>query len=168
MASDGCIDGCCGAIFPTMMFDGNRWYPVSRRAPMAIDLFERHYSVPDKPSMRARHLKAGITPPGEALVLMTSCSRALFSWWKGIDHSGQTGVNCQIFRNESGHLSSELILEAEELAWRKWPRERLYTYVNGNKIASVNPGYCFKMAGWKDIGTTKGGLRILEKQFSPA
>ena len=27
----------------------------------------------------------------------------------------------------------------------------------------VNPGYCFKMAGWGFCGTTKGGLHILEK-----
>jgi hypothetical protein len=30
-------------------------------------------------------------------------------------------VNCAVFRNEGPVLSSDLILEAEELAWGRWP-----------------------------------------------
>jgi hypothetical protein len=39
----------------------------------------------------------------------------------------------------------------------------LYTYVNGRKVKSANPGYCFKRAGWRTCGKTAGGLIILEK-----
>lgn len=101
---------------------------------------------------------------------MTSDSLALCAWRKFIDDSGQEGVNCAIFRNEGPHLSSELILEAEELAWRKWSYHRLYTYINPRKIISANPGYCFKIAGWINARNSKGkilltksGKIILEK-----
>jgi hypothetical protein len=73
-------------------------------------------------------------------------------------------VNCAIFRNEGQRLSSDLILAAEEMAWRRWPGERLFTYVWDAKVKSVNPGYCFKMAGWTSCGRNKDGrLTILEK-----
>jgi hypothetical protein len=98
------------------------------------------------------------------MVLLTQQADALFVWRKFIDRSGQRGVNCAVFRNESPHLSSELILEAEELAWNRWPGERLYTYVNPLGITSANPGYCFKRAGWGWCGLTKKKkLVILEK-----
>ena len=75
------------------------------------------------------------------------------------------GINCAIFRNESPHLSSDMILDAEEIAWRRWPQARLFTYVKAEAIASRNPGYCFKRAGWRQCGITKvNKLVILEKE----
>ena len=99
--------------------------------------------------------------PGEHLVLMTMDALALFVWRKFRDASGQQGINCAIFRNEGPIRSSELVLEADALAWGKWPGQRLYTYVNAGKIQSPNPGYCFKKAGWHYVGQTKGDLVIL-------
>ncbi len=98
------------------------------------------------------------------MVLMNGDCTALFVWRKFIDDSGQQGVNCAVFRNEGPVLSSTLILEAEQLAWGRWPGERLYTYVAPQSIRSTNPGCCFKAAGWRRCGQTKGGLVILEKQ----
>lgn len=98
------------------------------------------------------------------MVLMTMDCNALFAWRKFINDDGNQGVNCAIFRNESPVLSSILILEAEQHAWARWPGERLYTYVHPGKIRSVNPGYCFKVAGWRQCGVTKGGLIVLEKE----
>jgi hypothetical protein len=94
--------------------------------------------------------------------LLTAKYDALFVWRKFLNASGEHGVNCAVFRNESNILSSKLIIEAMEIAWNRWPSERLYTYVNPKKIRSGNPGYCFKVAGWKNCGKTKGGLVILE------
>jgi hypothetical protein len=68
------------------------------------------------------------------------------------------------FRNEGNTLSSKLILDAEEIAWRRWPGQRLYTYVNPRGIRSNNPGACYKAAGWRRCGVTKWNkLVILEK-----
>ena len=36
----------------------------------------------------------------------------------------------------------------DSLAWERWPGERLFTYVDPNKVRSFNPGYCFLRAGW--------------------
>ena len=146
------------------MFVGS-WYAVKDGNVMARGLFDRHYS---------RHFyKDGRKPkqfvgPGEKMLLMTSDGTALFVWRKFISDDGQTGVNCAVFRNESERLSSSLILEAEQFAWDRWPGERLYTYVNPRGIKSVNPGYCFKRAGWKPCGITKvNKLVILEKYAAP-
>lgn len=98
-------------------------------------------------------------------MLMTSDSRAVFVWRKFISDAGEDGVNCAVFRNEAPelYLSSDLICEADQIAWQRWPGERLYTYVSPRKIRSSNPGYCFQCAGWQVCGHTKGGLVILEK-----
>lgn len=78
---------------------------------------------------------------------------------------GRGGVNCAVFRNESDLLSSTLILEAEALALQRWPdARRFYTYINPRAIASTNPGYCFKVAGWRRCGVTAAReLVVLEK-----
>ena len=143
-----------------MMYPGARWYAIKDGDPRGRWLLNRHYS--------ARHYKDGrrnrlFVGPGEKMVLLTTDGLALFVWRKFLSDNGQQGVNCAVFRNEGPYLSSELIREAEQLAWTRWPGERLYTYVNPEKVRSSNPGYCFLMAGWKKCGVSKGGLVILEK-----
>ena len=105
------------------------------------------------------------------MTMLTADCMALFAWRKGIDDCipPQSGVNCAVFRNKSTILSSELIKEADKIAWQKWYGERLYTYVNSKKIKSTHAGYCFLMAGWdyqrddkRNPVLTKGGLYILE------
>lgn len=142
-------------------FGLGHWYPVRDGDSRAVALYRRHYSC-RKASVRFGAF--GFTGPGTSMVLLTADALALFVWRKFIDHCIpiQTGVNCAVFRNESGIQSSVLIREACNLAWQRWPGERLYTYVNASKIRSVNPGYCFKMAGWRECGRSKGGLVILE------
>lgn len=136
------------------------WYGAKDGDPSGIALYERHYSCHHYSDGRPRKLFCG---PGGKIVLLTFDCDALFVWRKFIDASGQTGVNCAVFRNESPHLASELILEAERIAWARWPGERLYTYVNASSIRSANPGCCYRKAGWKRAGLTKGGLLIFEK-----
>jgi hypothetical protein len=98
------------------------------------------------------------------MVLIAPCARGLFVWRKFISGDGQEGVNCAVFRNEGAGLSSAMIEDACRLAWARWPGERLYTYVNGAKVASGNPGYCFKKAGFVRCGETKWNkLTILER-----
>jgi hypothetical protein len=124
-----------------------------------LALYNRHYSAYTYKDGRERKLFCG---PGEKMILLTEENDALFVWRKFIDRSGQKGINCAVFRNEGKILSSKLIIEAVKIAKKKWPNERLYTYVNARKIRSTNPGYCFLVAGWKKCGITKNGLLILE------
>jgi len=103
---------------------------------------------------------------GRKLVLRNSEGTVLFVWmwpFEEMRMDGQKGYNCSIFRNESPRRSSEIILEAEEMAFEKWGPNRVFTYVDGRKIKSANPGHCFKMAGWKHEGFSKSGLTLLAK-----
>lgn len=144
------------------------WLPAKDGDPRAAALYQRHYSCHQyADNRRANHANRNrflIVGPGEKMVLMTVNCDALWVWRKFRDKSGQTGVNCAVFRNESPVLSSVLIAEAEQLAWRRWPGERLYTYVDGGAVQSSNPGYCYQAAGWTKCGQTKTRkLVILEK-----
>lgn len=134
------------------------WYGVKDGDAIARSIFNRHYSRHFYADGRKPKLFVG---PGEKMVLMTPDFKALFVWRKFISADGQRGVNCAVFRNEGPEMSSLLILEAEQLAWAKWPGERLYTYVNPMKIKSSNPGYCFLKAGWVKVGVTKARKLVI-------
>ena len=138
----------------------NPWVPVKDGDGRAYGLYRRHYSARPKKAIRLRQF----VPPCESLVLLTLEQNALWVWtheqWR---KDGQSGLNCSVFRNEGARLSSDLILAAEEWAWEKWEQQRLFTYVDGSKIRSVNPGYCFKQAGWQRCGYSARGLLILDK-----
>ena len=67
---------------------------------------------------------------------------------------GLAGIECCIFRNESTILSSLLINEAIKLTRIFFGNYPIFTYVNPKKIKSVNPGYCFKKAGFKQMSRT--------------
>jgi hypothetical protein len=150
-----------------MMFDGH-WFAVSKADPRARAMYLRHYSSGGR-RHRHRDVLRPITGPGETMVLLTQDCLALFAWYRGIVANGaQQGVMCSIFRNEGPVLSSVLVEEACQLAWRRWPGERLFTYVWDSKVRSVNPGYCFKRAGWKACGRNADGrLTILERLPEP-
>ena len=136
------------------------WLPVKDGDRRALALFKRHYSFHEYKDGRQRNLFVG---PGFKIVLMTFNCDALFIWrkFRSMDH--QEGINCSVFRNEGKLLSSHLIIEAMAIAWERWQGQRLYTYVNAEKIKSANPGYCFKLAGWRVCGETAvNKLLILE------
>jgi hypothetical protein len=125
-----------------------------------LAMYERHYSAYQYKDGRRRTQFVG---PGEKVVLRTESADAVWVWRKFIDDSGQEGINCAVFRNESSHLSSTLIRQADTIADCLWPDSRHYTYVNAERIASKNAGFCFLKAGWKRCGKTKSGLLILER-----
>jgi hypothetical protein len=144
--------------------DLETWIVIADGNDEARELFDRHYSRKRYADGRTPKLFVG---PGAKMVLTTPCRRALFVWRKFISGDGQEGVNCAIFRTEIPRHeveASELVRAADELAFRRWPGERHYTYVNARRILSPNPGYCFKRAGWRFCGITKHNrLHILER-----
>ena len=132
-----------------------------------LDLHTRHYSRYQYADGRQRILFVG---PGDKLVLRTERGDAVFVWRKFVDDcidqrtgQRQEGVNCAIFRNEGKHISSSLIRQADAIADATWTDRRHYTYVDCQKVASSNPGYCFLAAGWRRCGMTKSGLLVLER-----
>jgi hypothetical protein len=125
-------------------------------------LADRHYS-------RRSHGSNQFLYSGRKLVLRDTQGLVLFGWVfpdPTMRMDGQTGYNCAIFRNESSRRSSEIILEAERMAFAKWGPNRLYTYVDPAKIRSSNPGCCFKIAGWHFERESKSGQHLLIKELT--
>ncbi len=147
---------------PFLHLDTSAWIPIRDGDHDARKLYERHYSA-----RRNRGDAKKILGPGEYLMLMTPDVKALLAWrkFRSMD-TAQIGVNCAIFRNEGSIYgqSSYLLSLGMQIAWDRWPGERLYTYVDSRRVRSANPGYCFLMAGWRRCGQSKGGLLILEAQ----
>lgn len=140
------------------------WIEVKDGNATGRSIFHRHYS---RYIYRDGRNPALFVGPGEKCVLLTPCAKALFVWRKFISGSGEQGVNCSVFRNEGAGRSSDLIREADRIAWERWPGERHYTYVDPRKVRSSNPGYCFIKAGWTRLQrrTKCRGLVILERRF---
>jgi len=143
------------------------WIPVKDGNDTARSIFDNHYS-------RRRYQDGRFDPriggPGERMLLITPDALALLVWRKFFSLDHQEGVSCAVFRNEgtSAGRSSDLIRAAMDLAWERWPRERLYTYVDPQKVRHKrDPGRCFLRAGWKRAGTTKKGLLILDVEPPP-
>jgi hypothetical protein len=134
--------------------------------PEMAALADRHYS---RRTVGARQFLYS----GKKIVIRDALGLVLFGWIfpdETMRMDGQKGYNCAIFRNESPRQSSEIILESEQIAFDRWGPNRMYTYVDPAKILSVNPGYCFKQAGWTtvhradgSVHTSKAGQHLLQK-----
>lgn len=87
-------------------------------------------------------------------MLVTPCERAVWlTHWPRADLAldGLDAWRCSIFRNEGAGLSSELIEGAMVLTAERWsdrPADGWLTWIDTTKVASSNPGSCFKQAGW--------------------
>lgn len=125
-------------------------------------LADRHYS---RRTVGARQFLYS----GRKLVLRDTAGTILFAWmWPDDDKrmDDQTGYNCAMFRNESDRRGSDIILEAERMAYERWGKNRFYTYVDPGKVKSKNPGYCFKVAGYRFVRTSASGKHLLTKEMS--
>ena len=127
-------------------------------------LADRHYS---RRTIGARQFLYS----GRKLVLRNTEGTVLFGWiWADDDKrmDGQTGYNNAIFRNESARQSSDIIREAESMAFAKWGPNRLYTYIDPAKTKIIKRrglrivGFCFRKAGWKPV-VHKNGKPHLSK-----
>jgi hypothetical protein len=112
-------------------------------------LADRHYS------RRASKIGSNqIGGAGRRLVLVTPCERALWvtRWpYRHLANDGLDAWRCSYFRNEGAGRASDLIRAAMELTSDQWgeiPVDGWVTWIDPRKVASPNPGYCFKQAGW--------------------
>lgn len=133
------------------------WERVGKFDRRAAALADRHYS-------RRKPGSGQFMPPGQTIILLGP--RAVFGWWRPDPASGIVSMNgldgwtCTIFRNEGLVRSSELILDAERAIMDCGP-DGLLTYVWDEKISSVNPGYCFKCAGYRVRGRSADKRKTL-------
>lgn len=133
-----------------------KWQITTRFDPRACLLADRHYS-------RQKPGTPQFVKPGRCIVLLTPKADALWvsSWQSFVKHKWPGAWECALFRNESQHLASELILEAVAITrwiWGTPPASGMISFVDPKKIRNKdNPGYCFKMAGFELVGTSKDG-----------
>ncbi len=141
-----------------------RWYLSHQYDKRAALLADRHYS-------RSRPGTSHFVAPGRMLILLTKDADALWvSSWPYPEMLRRawypSAWMCSLFRNESSHLSSELILEAVAATrwhWGESPLDGMVTIIDQRKVKSANPGYCYKKAGFKHVGYTKrAGLHIVQ------
>jgi hypothetical protein len=144
-----------------------RWRVSHHFDPPAVALADRHYS-------RVRPGTPQFMPSGRKFVLVTPEGDAVWGSsyqvsYDGIHYAWYSGVRdawvCTIFRNESPHLSSELVREAiaaTMFAWGEPPPDGFMTFVDAERVRRKrDPGRCFIRAGFRREGETKGGLVIL-------
>ena len=79
-----------------------------------------------------------------------------------------------LFRNLGPELSSGLIVSATAETYLLWadrysdlPEVRLRTEIDVRKVASPNPGYCYKCAGWTDGHMVRGKLYLYAPEHNP-
>lgn len=141
------------------------WRKVTKFDKRACALADGHYS-------RRKIGAPQFMPPGETLVLLSHDGLAVFGWWRPHPRSGIKAMNgldgwtCTIFRNAGSALarSSDLILDAESALLAEGHSigpSGLITYVFDKKVASPNPGYCFKVAGYRTAGRSADGKKTL-------
>jgi hypothetical protein len=142
------------------------WQPSHRADPDALALADRHYN-------RQKIGSPQFVPPGRCLVFVTECKRAMWvtSWpfAQYVRHAWAGAWINSAFRNEGAGLSSELIRMAVAHTRSAWPTPELgiVTFVDPCKVRRKrDPGYCYLMAGFMNVGATKGGLVAL--QMRPA
>jgi hypothetical protein len=148
-----------------------KWQLSDRADPAARALADRHYN---RQSIGA----ANFVPPGRCIVLRTPEADAFWvtSWPYAdyVQHAWAGAWICTAFRNESPHLSSELILEAVAATRYEWcpPDLGMVTFVDPTKIRHKrDPGRCYLKAGFKRVGETgsdKIALQLLPGQMPDA
>lgn len=144
------------------MGDVMLWRLSNRADPLALPLADRHYN-------RQKIGAPQFVPPGRCTVLLTPGANAVWvtSWpfAEYVKHAWAGAWVNSLFRNESGHLSSDLIRQAVAATRHIWPNVPnlgMVTFVDRRHIQSRNPGYCYQCAGFRRVGYTVGGLVALQ------
>lgn len=136
-----------------------RWRLSYRADPRARPLADRHYN-------RQKIGAPQFAPPGRCLVF-TAGEPVKASWitsWPFAEYVMHAWAGAWInsqFRNEGAGLSSQLILDAIACTKSYWtpPELGMVTFVDASKVRRKrDPGRCYRKAGFKHVGFTKGGL----------
>ena len=139
------------------------WRLSHRADPRALPIADRHYN-------RQKIGSPQFVAPGRCIVLLTDAADALwvtsFPFAEFVKHAWAGAWMCSCFRNESPILSSELIVEAVAVTrgiYGEPPPSGMVTFVDTTKTRRKrDPGRCYRKAGFKPCGYTKGGLFALQ------
>lgn len=136
-----------------------RWLVSHRFDAEVLPLADRHYN-------RRAVGSDQFVPPGRCLVFKTRCRRAVWvtSWPypQFVRHAWPGAWVNSIFRSEGAGLASDLIREAVAATRACWPHVPdlgMVTFVDASKVRHKrDPGRCYRKAGFRHVGFTKGGL----------
>jgi hypothetical protein len=131
----------------------------------ALPLANRHYN-------RQRPNSPQFVPPGRCVVLLTDDADALWvtSWplAEFVRHAWPGAWVNSLFRREpeNSDLASDLIraaVAATRACWPEVPALGIVTFVDPGKTRRKrDPGRCYRKAGFRHVGYTKGGLVALQ------
>lgn len=140
------------------------WRKAHRFDKQACALADRHYS-------RQKIGSPQMMPPGSCRVLVATNGKAVFglSFPKAeyVRHAWPGAWVVSIFRNEeAGPLASSMLREALAIMQTEYdvPLLGCVSFVDPRKVRGVKErgelvkGFCFKRAGFRAVGETKGGL----------
>ena len=145
------------------------WERSHRADVEALPLADRHYN-------RQKPGSPQFVPPGRCVVLLSKCRRAVWvTSWPFADYVRHAWAGAwvnSLFRNEGAGLSSDLIRDAIAVTLTVWPEPPdlgIITFVDAAEVRPKrDPGRCYRRAGFRDVGFTKGGLwafQLLPSEF---
>ena len=137
---------------------------ISHRADLPARLIaDRHYN--------RQHIGATqFVPPGRCFVLRTDTALWITSWpyAKYVKHQWAGAWVNSCFRREGGQQASVLIRQALAATRWYWPEIpsvngiAMVTFIDRSKVRKKRDyGRCYRKAGFKVVGETKGGLLAL-------
>jgi hypothetical protein len=135
----------CGYIEPLLRVDG-RWRETDEQDREARGLFARHASSIGGAKRRLSRLTGQLT-------LVTHQGDALAVFRRAFNRSlGKHAIDVVAFRNEGHFRSASLLREAIELWVRpRWSAEPLIACVHGQRLVATNPGYPFRLTGFRRL-----------------
>ena len=137
------------------------WRLSHRADPAARLIADRHYN-------RQKVGSAQFVPPGRCLVLLANPALWVTSWpfAEYVKHEWAGAWINSCFRNEGAGLSSDLIRQAIAVTRWHWPDVPdlgMVTFVDRSKVHRKRDyGRCYRRAGFRVCGETKGGLLALQ------
>lgn len=125
----------------------------------ALPLADRHYN-------RKKPGSPQFAPPGRSFVLLSEDATAVWvtSWpfAQYVRHAWPGAWINSLFRKEGPGLASDMIraaVAATRAHWPDVPALGMVTFVDASKVRHKrDPGRCYRKAGFKHVGFTKGGL----------
>lgn len=140
--------------------DGSLWREISDKTPFAARFYDGHYS-------RQTHGSSQLLAPGQHLLLWHETRIGVALWGVVFNvFKEQFRLRNSIFQNESGTLSSSLIIEATRLtfAWcdRRGIDIPLRTEIGIDETQArrgkdSEPGWCYLWAGWWKVRDVPAG-----------
>lgn len=139
------------------------WRLSHRADPEAVRLADRHYN-------RQHVGSPQFVPPGRCVVLCALDGNAVWvTSWPFAEYARHAWAGAwvnSLFRNEGAGLSSDLILHAiaaTRWVWGDAPPLGMITFVDAGQVRHKrDPGRCYRKAGFRHVGFTKGGLHAFQ------